>query len=204
MLEEAKRTIVYLCPKCRKPVVAERSLFALAAAPTDISCACGGSSLHIELDNRQVTVTIPCAFCGNGHQGTFAAKVFRKEKFIVFSCGERGLDCCYIGEDEPVRGAIHRLEETIERLDSKQDGEEVFQNDIIMHEVLSEVRDIARRGDISCTCGSREYKMKVGYNAIELTCSGCGSAMRIPAATADDLDAVCSKMKLVIQSKERT
>ena len=87
MLDEAKRTIAYLCPRCRKVMVAERSLFALAAAPTDICCDCGGSAVHIELDNRKVTVTIPCAFCGNGHQGTFAAQVFRSEKFIVFYCG---------------------------------------------------------------------------------------------------------------------
>ena len=100
-----------------------------------------------------------------------------------------------------MRGAIHRLEETIERLDNVKEGEEVFQNDIIMHEVLSEVRDIARRGGISCACGCKQYNMKVGYNAIELACTDCGTSMRIPAATADDLDAVCSKMKLVIQGK---
>lgn len=201
MLDEAKRTIAYLCPRCHKAVVAERSLFAMMAEPTDIRCGCGGSSVHIELDNRQVTVTIPCAFCGNGHQGTFDAKIFRSEKFIAFSCGERSLDCCYIGEDAPVRGAVHRLEETLERLDNAREGEEVFQNDIIMHEVLSEVRDIAKRGGISCACGCRQYNMQVSYNAIELTCRECGTSMRIPAATADDLDAVCCKMKLTIQGR---
>ena len=200
MIQEANRTIACLSPKCKKLLTTERSLFALAASPGGVECSCGGEAVHIELDSRRVTVGIDCAFCGKTHEGSFDARIFRKEKFIVFSCGERGLDCCYIGEDGPVRNAAHRLEETMERV-SGADGGEIFQNDIIMHEVLSEVRDIAKRGGVSCACGGTQYKMKVGYNAVELQCSSCGASMRIPAATADDLDAVCCKTKLLIRGK---
>ena len=203
MIDEAKRAIAYLCPRCHQIVTAERSLFAMMAEPTDIRCTCGGSAVHIALDNRHVTVAVPCAFCGQGHKGTFAAQIFRRERFLVCSCPERGLDCCYIGEPEAVNNAAHRLKETMERLDGAKEGEEIFQNDIIMHEVLSEVRDIVKRGGVSCTCGGHGCKIQVGYNAIELTCPECNATMRIPAATADDLDAICCKVKLVIQSRAK-
>ena len=100
-------------------------------------------------------------------------------------------------------GTYTDLKETMERLDGAKEGEEIFQNDIIMHEVLSEVRDIVKRGGVSCTCGGHGCKIQVGYNAIELTCPECNATMRIPAATADDLDAICCKVKLVIQSRAK-
>lgn len=200
---EAKRTIAYLCPKCRQTVLAERSIFALMAEPNDVKCTCGGSAVHIELDQRTATVAIPCAFCGEGHKGTFDAHTFCDEKLIVCSCVQRGVDCCYIGEEGLVRKQAARLKETLEQLEKAQEEQGTFQNDIIMHEVLSEVRDIIKRGGVSCACGGKGCRVKVGYNAVELSCPDCGATMRIPAATADDLDAICCKMTLTIQGRKK-
>ena len=203
MSDETKRTIAYLCPRCHQLVTAERSLFALMAEPTDVRCTCGGSAVHIELDTRSAMVAVPCAFCGQGHKGIFDARVFRDKPLIVCSCPERGVDCCYIGEAGAVRTAASRLTETWEQLNREPEESETFQNDIIMHEVLSEVRDIIKRGGVSCTCGGKGCRLRVGYSAVELTCPDCGASMRIPAATADDLDDVCCKMKLVIQGRKK-
>ena len=41
-MEEPKRTIAYLCPKCKQSVVVEETVFRLAAAPISIPCPCGG------------------------------------------------------------------------------------------------------------------------------------------------------------------
>ena len=68
-----------------------------------------------------------------------------------------------------------------------------------MEEVLAEVKDIAGRGGVRCTCGSTEWKLKVNFSSVDLICASCGGVMRIPAATADDLDDVCCKDRLVIK-----
>ena len=201
MSDETKRTIAYLCPRCHQLVTAERSLFALMAEPTDVRCTCGGSAVHIELDTRSAMVAVPCAFCGQGHKGIFDARVFRDKPLIVCSCPERGVDCCYIGEEGAVRTAASRLTETWEQLNREPEEGETFQNDIIMHEVLSELKDIAQRGGISCACGSKEWRLQVNFSSVDLICAQCGGALRIPAATADDLEDLCCKSSLLIKGR---
>ena len=72
----------------------------------------------------------------------------------------------------------------------------------VMHEVLSELKEIAQRDGISCTCGSHRWKLQVNYSSVDLFCADCGAAMRIPAATADDIDDICCKTRLLIRGGE--
>ena len=63
-MEEPKRTLAYICPKCKQTVVVERPVFRLAAAPDKLPCPCGGSALKIEMEADHVDLTVPCAYCG--------------------------------------------------------------------------------------------------------------------------------------------
>ena len=115
-----------------------------------------------------------------------------------------GMDCCYVGEEAPGYAATRRLEQTVDKL-YEEEERGAFLDELVMHEVLSELKDIAQRDGISCTCGSHQWEFQVNYSSIDLKCRGCGAQMRIPAATADDIDSICSKMTLVIRGKgERT
>ncbi|MEG0441467.1 MAG: hypothetical protein RR544_04100, partial [Oscillospiraceae bacterium] len=78
-----------------------------------------------------------------------------------------------------------------------------FLDEFMMHEVLSELKEIAGRDGVSCTCGSHKWTLKIGYSALDLTCTDCGGTLRLPAATASDLDDICCKNKLVIKGKGR-
>ena len=62
------------------------------------------------------------------------------------------------------------------------------------------LKEIAARGGISCACGSKRWKMQVNYSSIDLSCADCGATMRIPAATASDIDDICCKNTIVIHS----
>ena len=44
--------------------------------------------------------------------------------------------------------------------------------------------------------------MKVNYSSIDLCCAHCGAEMRIPAATADDIDDICCKDKILIRGRK--
>lgn len=204
MIQDAKRSIAYLCPHCRQSIVVERDLFSLAASPTRIPCPCGHSELEIEFLPQRVRLRVPCLFCGREHQVTCSSHAFIKEKAMAFSCAMSGMDCCYVGEEAPVYAATRRLEQTVDKL-YEEEERGAFLDELVMHEVLSELKDIAQRDGISCTCGSHQWEFQVNYSSIDLKCRGCGAQMRIPAATADDIDSICSKMTLVIRGKgERT
>ncbi|WP_417093062.1 hypothetical protein [Intestinimonas timonensis] len=202
MVEEAKRTIAYLCPACHQAVVAEKTVFSLAAAPGKIPCPCGKSALKTEIVGDRVKLTVPCLFCEKEHTVTCSTHAFLHEKALAFACATSGLDCCYVGEEGPVFAAMKRLEEAVDKLEAAAGEKGTFLDEIIMHEILSELRDIAQRGGISCTCGSKEWRLQVNFSSVDLICGHCGRALRIPAATADDLEDLCCKNTLLIKGKE--
>ena len=64
------------------------------------------------------------------------------------------------------------------------------------------LKEIAQRDGISCTCGSHSWTFQVNYSSVDLICKECGAQMRIPAGTADDIDDICCKTRLLIRGKE--
>ena len=73
-----------------------------------------------------------------------------------------------------------------------------------MYEVLSELKEIAARGGISCACGSKDWTFQVNYSSVDLICAQCGAQVRIPAATADDIDDICCKNTILIRGKSKS
>ena len=110
-------------------------------------------------------------------------------------------DSCYIGRPDQVQSALRELELTVEK--GKSQGEEVFADSVIMYEVLSELKDIAARGGISCACGSRDHAVEIHGTAVDLVCRSCGGRLRLPAATDEDLDRLCCQYTLTIPGRDR-
>ncbi|MEG1395639.1 MAG: hypothetical protein RSC82_01580 [Oscillospiraceae bacterium] len=203
MLEDKNRTIGYICPKCHQSVLMERNEFQLMSGPVELSCPCGGSAVTVSPEGDHVTLTVPCLYCGQDHTVSCSSRAFLTQKALAFSCLASGLDCCYVGEAKPVFEAMARLEEAADKLDDTATEQGAFLDEFMMHEVLSELKEIAGRDGVSCTCGSHKWTLKIGYSALDLTCTDCGGTLRIPAATASDLDDICCKNKLVIKGKGR-
>lgn len=201
MRQEETRYLSYICPKCRQSVIVERDLFALAASKNHIKCPCGKSEMTVEFMPNRVQLSVPCLFCGRDHSVSCSSHAFVREKALAFSCAASGLDCCYVGEEGAVYAATARLEQAMDKLDDRAENRETFLNEVVMHEVLSEIRDIAARGGISCACGSKNWTFQVNYSSVDLICADCGAEMRIPAATADDIDDICCKTTLLIHGK---
>lgn len=200
-MEEPKRTIAYLCPSCKQSVVMEQSVFRLAAGPSKLPCPCGGSAMKVEMEADHADLTVPCLYCGKDHQIRVPVHAFLHEKALALSCKATGLDCCYVGEEQTVFGALRRLEGAASQMGEKPEDEGSFLNEAVMTEVLEELKDIAARDGVSCRCGSKEYKVKVHYSSVELECAQCGARLRIPAATGEDLEDLCCHYTLLIGGK---
>lgn len=200
-MNEPTRHISYICPSCHQSIIVERTLFSLAAAPTQIPCPCGKSTLSVEFENDRVNLGVPCSLCKKDHAVSCTSESFLNARALAFSCSASGLDCCYVGEEGAVFAATAKLEQSLDKIQDAGEEKGAFLDEIVMEEVLSEIKDIAARGGISCTCGCKQWEMKVNYSSIDVSCFQCGAESRIPAATADDIDDICCKYTILLQSK---
>ena len=205
-MPDEKRTIGYICPVCGKAVIVERTAFQLAAGDSVLPCPCGKSELSLRQLGDRCELTAPCLFCAKDHMAVCANDTLLYQKLLALSCSASGLGCCYIGGEEEVFRAMERLEQAVDklRLDDQAEHRGAFLDEAVMSEVLEELKDIAARGGVSCGCGSRDYGVKVGYSSVDVVCAACGAALRLPAATQDDIADVCARYTLTIPGRKET
>lgn len=194
---EEKRAFGYICPHCGKSVYAERTQFALSAAAVAVVCDCGHSELTAESDGTMFRITVPCGVCGEEHRAEVSAQSILHGEGVGLACPDTRQLCCYIGDIYRVQKALRDLELIVQK--RKEGEDDTFIDSVIMYEVLSELKDIAQRGGIGCTCGAKNFSMAVHGSAVELTCQTCGGRLRIPAATDEDLDQLCCHYTLTIK-----
>ena len=196
-MAEKKRAFGYICPACGRSVYAERTEFALSAAAVAIVCDCGKSELTAESDGHTFRITTPCGVCGEEHRAEVSVEQIMHGEGVGLACPSKKQLCCYIGDVYRVESALQDLETTVQK--SKDGEDDTFADTVIMYEVLSELRDIAERGGISCTCGSKGCAMEVHGTSVDLVCGECGGRLRIGAATDEDLDRLCCHYTLTIK-----
>ena len=199
-MAEQTRTFGYICPSCGKAVLADRTRFALEAAAIGAVCDCGHSELTAEPAARTYRVTVPCGVCGGEHRAEVAPGSLLEGPGVALACPETKQLCCYIGERDRVERSLSELERTLEK---KKDREaDTFVDDVVMYEVLSELKDIAARDGISCACGSKGCSLDIHGGAVDLIWPACGGRLRVPAATDNDLDRLCCQYTLTIPGKK--
>ena len=200
---EEKRTIGYICPKCGAAVIAERSTFALSAGTSVVICDCGKPKLVLDYEGDAFHVTVPCGICGGEHTARVDARAVLTGRGVALTCPETKQYCCLIGEDGRVSAGMRELAITADKIKAQREDPQAFVDNVIMYEILSELKDIAGRGGVSCACGCKEYTVEVRPGAVDLICASCGAKLRLDAATDDDLDRLCCRDRLEIPGKSR-
>lgn len=145
---EEMRSFGYICPACGKAVLHSRSVFALNAAAARMECECGKEALTAETDGLRFRLNVPCGVCGGHHQAECDAGALLHGRGIGLACPVKQELCCYIGEETQVRKAMEGLALRVAK--EKASPDEAFTDNVIMYEVLSELKDIAARGGIAC------------------------------------------------------
>lgn len=205
-MSEETRTVGFICPVCGQPVIAQRTAFQLAAGNSALPCPCGKSEVRfIQLGDR-CEITAPCLFCARDHTAVCSNDALLHQNLLALSCPASGLGVCFAGGEAPVFQAMEKLEQAVDklRLDDQTDSRGAFLDEVVMSEVLAELRDIAARKGVSCGCGSTDYGIKVGYSSVDVVCARCGAVLRLPAATPGDLDALCARYTVMIPGKKET
>ena len=201
-MAEELRSFAYICPECRQTVIAQRSAFSLAAGDCQIPCPCGKSTLRVENMGSMYHLSVPCVACGRNHEVSCPQEALLRRKAVALTCKSTGFDSCVVGEEAAVFEAAKRMEESADALpENTENGKEGFLNPLVMQEVLSEVREIASRDGISCTCGSKRWSLDLRYASIVLRCADCGGVLKIPAAADVDIENICCQYTLSIKGK---
>ncbi len=145
----------------------------------------------------------PCGVCGGHHQAECSAQdavsggrgiawPARKPRAVLLR--RRGEP----GDGRAMEGLALRVDK-----ETARSRDEAFTDNVIMYEVLSELKDMAGRGGVRCTCGSRDYGIRIHRDAVDLTCRACGGRLRLPAATDKDPNQLCCRMTLGRSPGER-
>lgn len=204
-MSEEMRTFGYICPKCGKTVMTARSVFALEASNAEIECPCGESALRVEFDGGKYRIYVPCGICGETHAAECPADQVIRGSGLALGCAKTKQFCCFIGDEGTVEKHLRELEILVEK-EKQQEGDdapEAFADNVIMYEVLSELKEIAaRKNGITCGCGSHNYAMEIRRSCVDLVCRECGAKLRIPAATDSDLDDLCCHLTLTISGRK--
>ncbi|MDE6589938.1 MAG: hypothetical protein K2K53_06280 [Oscillospiraceae bacterium] len=203
-MPEETRTIGYVCPVCGQAVIARRTAFQLAAGNSELPCPCGKSGLSFRQLGDRCEITVPCLLCARDHTAVCSNNALLRQKLLALSCPASGLGCCYVGEEAPVFQAMEKLEQAVDklRMDDQTDSRGAFLDEVVMGEVLAELRDIAQRKGVRCGCGSFDYGVKVGYSSVDVVCAQCGAVLRLPAASPGDLDDLCARYTITIPGKK--
>ena len=160
-MSEEMRTFGYLCPQCGKTVMGTRSVFALEASNAEVECACGKSALKVAFDGTEYHIYVPCGICGETHEAHCPPERVLHGA-TALGCAKTKQFCCFIGPEGTVEKNLRDLAVLAEKEHQQQeDGEEAFVDNVIMYEILSELKDIAARGGIRCRCGSTRYGIQL-------------------------------------------
>ena len=153
-------------------------------------------------EENKFRLSVPCGVCGEEHLAECSADKLLHGRGIGLACPDTKMLCCFIGEDYAVEHEMEQLSLAAAKEREQGDDPAAFADSVIMYEILSELKEIAARKDgITCSCGSKSYGMEIHSTYVDLVCKSCGAKLRIPAATDEDLDRLCCRMKLQIKSE---
>ena len=178
------------------------ALYALEGGKRDPELVKAAFEWRIMAESGYAPDLTSCGVCGEEHLAECSADKLLHGRGIGLACPDTKMLCCFIGEDYAVEHEMEQLSLAAAKEREQGDDPAAFADSVIMYEILSELKEIAARKDgITCSCGSKSYGMEIHSTYVDLVCKSCGAKLRIGAATDEDLDRLCCRMKLQIKSE---
>ncbi|MBE6688851.1 MAG: hypothetical protein E7588_06185 [Ruminococcaceae bacterium] len=197
-------TIAYICPACGSTVTEDINIFSLSGGH-DVACRCG-EALNIKVSHdRKITLSVPCLACPDNHTTRLSSASFFSRELFTVQCPYTALDICYIGQREKVEKAMAENKKYLEETFAQEKGEaeedvlkeayDMYENPMVMNDVLLLLRDFITDGRIHCDCGGFPgmEKLRVDINRVNvvITCTACGKKRIVRALTENDVIYLC-------------
>lgn len=189
MIIDTSKTIAYKCSSCGAFQFINISLFEMSSKKeSSFTCRCNGSSLVIAREGlNDYRIVIPCIGCGTDHIYLFGRKELVSGEIHVLNCPKTGMQQCFIGNDEDVRGKLDSLEKEFDELIDTLGYDNYFVNTQVMFDSLNIIHDIAEKGNLFCECGNNDIELLLLSDKIYLRCKKCPACKIIYASTNEHL-----------------
>lgn len=200
MLVDANVTIAYKCSSCGTFEFFNLTIFNLAYKKQYVlKCKCGESYVTLTRESaRDYSIGIPCIGCGNEHKYILSRKEILNRNINIFNCPEKGIQQCFLGNDEAVRKKVDMLEKEMDELISMFGYDNYFSNTQVMFDALNKIHDIAEQGNLHCECGSDNVELIMLPDKIKLVCCKCSGNEIISAASNEDLKDILTKSQIML------
>ena len=200
MINDIKITICYRCIYCGKVEVKEISIFSLSGSkPFYVECDCNKFYFKICKNKKgDYVITYPCLLCNEMHRFEIGRKMFWNNVNIAFECPVFEVEMFYSGNYE---NANHSR--IIIKKDAGDVKEAIGYNTFLgvnpfAPDIIDKIQKLSNHGKLSCKCSSKDIKLMLFYDRIELECAKCGLSMCIDAVVEDDVNEVKSYDEVII------
>lgn len=182
-------TVALRCPQCGQLELVELSRFALGQDGSQrLTCTCGRHLLTVGVRRRQVWMQVPCYLCDGTHFQYFTPAEFWNPALKQILCAETDLQLGVLGGEAAVVEYVRPDMSDLERILDDAAFDEFFDEPAIMYQVLNQVQELNAEGHLHCRCGSRDIRVNVFPDRLELICADCGRERSLPATSERDLD----------------
>jgi|GEM_PF-6374501 len=198
------RCAAYSCDRCGTVNVKKIHIFDLPEGRAlPLVCECGAHCMAIVLKKDKYHIADNCAYCRQTHRYHIGKQRFWNGVVMEFCCMENGVSRFMIGEIAEVKRYAKQQQEMLDEMAEYSNimQEIEFQNENVIVDTLERIHEIARNGNIFCTCGG-DIEFCLECDSIKLTCSKCDSTEVIYAATEQDLANIMKRESIVITHSE--
>lgn len=202
MVIKTDATFAYKCYHCGMSEFVSTSLFRLVAKGECYhNCICGMEGIHLFQEKRGISVVVPCINCGDRHTFHMSAADVLHGKVHVLECPSTDMHCCVAGDDKKVRQSLDAIEAELEKMLDHFGYECHFKNSHVMLYALNRIHDIAEKGGITCSCGSRDVDLNLLEDRVVLICGHCGGTRAIQASSNRHLRSLVRSRSIRIGSR---
>ena len=195
---ELRRTqIAYRCPSCAEAVVGFLGGLTAAADMLRLKCSCSASALDItKRRGGGIHLSIPCVYCGENHGADIREDLIGREGLTSIPCPFSGMDIAFIGGEEDIRGALERSAESLGRLMTALEAEDISDiqpreadaDDVAIDPAVFDtinflVRDLESEGRVKCPCKNTRPALRYTDTGIQVYCEECGASYDFHAPT---------------------
>lgn len=198
MIKEFKKSIAYICPYCSSITIRDINLFDFSGNTATLF-PCGSESnedcITITPKKDKYTISINCPMCDDPHIFNIKKITFWKNRFFVLHCPETGIGILFIGNRDKVKAEIEHQEEMFIKM-----NEEFSISDELnmIFDTVERINELAKNGDVSCSCGSKAISIEIDNEKITLRCRDCGILKDFPS-DEDTLNQLLNTSAIVLE-----
>lgn len=197
MIKEFKKSIAYICPYCSAISIREINLFDFSGNDTTpFSCGkdCDEDCITVTPKKDKYTISVNCPMCDDPHVFNIRKITFWKNKFFVLTCPETGIGILFVGEYDKVKAEIERQEEMFVKMNEEFSISDELN---VIFSTVERINELAKDGNVSCTCGSTEISIEIDNENITLRCRSCGKIKDFPS-NEETLDVLLNASAIVL------